>query len=58
MAAFLLSMVLVIAVCGFLDTRLQWPTRRPGNGSDHRALCPRRRCKIGEPSGVLDALGI
>jgi hypothetical protein len=27
MAAFLLSMVLFIGVCGFLDTRLQWPTR-------------------------------
>ena len=27
MAAFLLSMVLFIGVCGFLDTRLSWPTR-------------------------------
>jgi hypothetical protein len=27
MAAFLLSMVLFIGVCGFLDSRLQWPAR-------------------------------
>jgi hypothetical protein len=25
--AFLLSLVLFIGVCGFLDTRLLWPTR-------------------------------
>ena len=27
MAAFLLSMVLFIGVCGFLDSRLQWRPR-------------------------------
>jgi hypothetical protein len=30
--AFLLSMVLFIGVCGFLDTRLLWPTRPTRGG--------------------------